>query len=78
MDWTIREQVSKKKIMLFNVINLICIFLRIYKRILNYTRTDTEAPNKITDLVAYRKDGDSRVVFRWTPVATASTYTATI
>ncbi len=42
----------------------------------NYTRADTQAPNKITDLTAYRKDGESTLVFRWSPVATASTFAA--
>jgi hypothetical protein len=41
---------------------------------LNYTRADTQAPAKITDLVAYRKEGEDRVVIRWTPVDTAGTF----
>jgi hypothetical protein len=47
---------------------------RLYKRMLNYTRADTQAPAKITDLVAYRKEGEDRVVIRWTPVDTAVRY----
>lgn len=44
---------------------------RLYLRLVNYTRTDTQAPGKITNLVAYRKEGEERVIMRWTPVDSA-------